>query len=75
MHKFQREERYTVLKVSDIQDYLSVAEVEELIQLEQKINHSRKIAGKEPLQCVVVEHDWPEFEPTWQAIEDRVTQR
>jgi len=25
------------------------------------------------LEYVVVEKDWPEFEPTWQAIEKRVT--
>lgn len=25
------------------------------------------------LEYVVVEKDWPEYEPTWQAIEKRVT--
>lgn len=25
------------------------------------------------MDCVVVESDWPEYEPTWRAIEARVT--
>ncbi len=27
---------------------------------------------KQPLACVVVESDWPEYEPTWEAIKKRV---
>lgn len=71
---FKRESRYTVLKVSDIQEYLTIEEIVELIQIEKKINHNRKIAGKEPVEAVVVEHDWPEYEPTWKAIEKRVSE-
>ena len=29
--------------------------------------------GRPPLGCVVVESDWPEYEPTWRAIEARAT--
>lgn len=25
------------------------------------------------MECVIVESDWPEYEPTWKAIEARVT--
>lgn len=71
--KFQRELRYTVLKIADIQEALDPDETETLIYLEEKIAAYRQNAGKQPLECVVVESDWPEYGPTWQAIEKRVT--
>ena len=33
----------------------------------------RALAGKPALHCVVVEKDWPEYEPTWVDIEARVS--
>ena len=33
----------------------------------------RTAIGKPRLDCVVVEVDWPEYEPTWEAIEARIT--
>lgn len=68
-----RESRYTVLKISDVAGALRSDEKMELIRLEEKTNLHRGCRGKRPLKCVVVEHDWPEYEPTWQAIEKRVT--
>jgi len=38
-----------------------------------KISWGRVQDDKAPLICCVVEQDWPEYEPTWQAIEERVT--
>lgn len=70
--KFQREPRYTVLKITDIQEALGPDETETLIHLEEKIAAYRQNAGKQPLACVVVESDWPEYEPTWTAIQERV---
>jgi hypothetical protein len=67
-----REERYTVLKVADVTEALSPDECSQLIALEEKVAMWREQAGKAPLQTVTVEHDWPEYEPTWQAIERRV---
>lgn len=69
---FNREERYTVLKISDVSDALSIEDQETLVYFEQKIDAQREARGKAPLQCVVVEKDWPEYEPTWKAIEARV---
>lgn len=67
---FKREERYIVFKVSDLGNSLKGDEIRKLAQ---EYAEHRKQRGKEPLECVVVEKDWPEYEPTWQAIEARVT--
>lgn len=71
---FKREPRYIVLKLADIE----AANIGPLTHA--TLNHichavasAREQAGKQPLQCVVVEQDWPEYEPTWRAIEARVT--
>ncbi len=72
MPVFRREERYTVLKVSDVCDALDPDEKTALIELEEKVALYREQAEKQPLVCAVVESDWPEYEPTWKAIEERV---
>lgn len=70
----QRENRYVVLKNKDIENYLTDAEHNQLDDLCRKINRSRLLDEKEIVQCVVVEHDWPEYKTTWSAIESRVRQ-
>lgn len=74
-HKeFVREfHRYWVLKMTDMLASLSPEEMDTLIQLTDKVDLYRGNAGKPPLMCVVVESDWPEYEPTWAAIESRMT--
>ena len=69
---FQREFRYTVLKNTDIAKALTESEVLILTILASKVDAGRESLGKKPLNCVVVENDWPEFEPTWNAIKDRM---
>lgn len=68
--EFKREERYIVFKVSDLGNSLKGDEIRKLAR---EYAEHRKQQGKKPLDCVVVEKDWPEYEPTWQAIEARVT--
>lgn len=71
--KLYREARYYVIKLSDLDNiHLSVKENEALISLAHKLRKYRTLKGKPPLECVVVEKDWPEYEPTWRAIEARV---
>lgn len=70
----QRENRYIVLKNKDIAAYLTDGERQQLDDLCRKINRHRLMEGKEVVQCVVAEHDWPEYELTWAAIEQRVRQ-
>jgi len=72
MPDFEREFRYLVMKFKDVNEYLSDAEKEILLVLVKKIATGRADAGKMPLECVVVESDWPEYEPTWEAIKARM---
>jgi hypothetical protein len=61
---FKREHRYMVLKL----DLLSSEQFEQIFKV---------AVTSKPLpfvDCVVVEKDWPEYEPTWQAIQARVEQ-
>lgn len=69
-NEFMREERYIVFKMSDLGNSLKGDEIR---QLAQEYEEHRQRLGKKPLECVVVEKDWPEYEPTWKAIEARVT--
>lgn len=60
--KFEREERYIVFKVKDLSQH-KLGWVRDVIRLN----------GIPTVDAVVVEADWPEYEPTWAAIERRVT--
>ncbi|MFG0499654.1 hypothetical protein ACF8MH_20340 [Pseudomonas sp. YQ_13] len=62
---FQREERYVVIKVSKMHPHPTFR-AKHLSALKRE--HEDAL-----VDCVVVERDWPEYEPTWAAIEARVT--
>ena len=66
------ENRYLVFKRSDIEKHISLATQIVLANVAQAIDHHRIDEGREPLKCVVVESDWPEYESTVSAIEARV---
>lgn len=68
----KRENRYLVVKRKDILSHLTKAEEHQLGLLVEKIADGRKLQGKSDLACVVVENDWPEYEITWNMIENRV---
>lgn len=70
--EFKRQERYVVLKIADIKAYLSDTQIYQLCKIAETVTAKRADNGKLPLKAVVVEHDWPEYEPTWAAIEARV---
>ena len=73
MSDFKREINYVVLKASDLQAVeLTEEELETLRKVRARVDQYRKDAGKQVLECVVVEKDWPEYEPTWLSIERRV---
>ena len=69
---FKREQRYLVIKLSDMHGVLSNTDLWHLEKMCKKVNDYRAERGKSWLHCVVVEHDWPEYEPTWRAIEKRM---
>jgi hypothetical protein len=68
----KRENKYFVLKRSDIAKYISERELGVLSQIADKVHDSRVVEGKEPFECVVVEHDWPEYEKVWAMLTYRV---
>lgn len=73
----QREKRYIVLKCSDVEaaashGFLNHYQMDSLVAITSRVTEYRQRAKKPLLECVVVESDWPEYEPTWQAIEARV---
>ena len=70
---FKRESRYYVLKVSDVAKAgLTQAEVFHMNQVFKKVESVRENRGASQLSCVVVEHDWPEYEVVWSLIEQRM---
>ena len=71
--EFKREQRYFVVKVKDAKEYLDARQLEKLAEIADTISEGRKKGGIPDVECVVVESDWPEYEPTWKAIEARVT--
>ena len=66
-----REDRYAIIKLSDT-DHMNYDDQLKLRQLLRKLEKIRVKNGKQPLQAVVVEHDWPEYEQVWKMIETRV---
>ena len=71
--EFTREDRYIVFKLSDVERYLTDADRTYLAMMKNEIDAGRDCANKHPFKGLIVESDWPEYEPTWKAIEARVT--
>lgn len=69
---FKREKRYHVLKASDVEAVFTNEEKALLEKFFVKAARHREEQNKKPLTCVVIESDWPEYEPAWKAIESRV---
>lgn len=67
----ERENRYLVFKMSDVENYLDVGDMFDLEKVSDFISACRTMDDKPPLKCVVVEDDWPEYEIVWGMIEDR----
>ena len=62
MSEFKREVRYTVIKHNQL--------------TESQMQYLKKCIfgeGIPTVEAVVVESDWPEYQPVWKMIEDRVS--
>lgn len=70
---FVRERRYYVIKNTDAREFLTDAERAILQLLGDTIARCRRMTGRREFESVVVESDWPEYEPTWRAIEARMS--
>jgi hypothetical protein len=60
--EFKREVRYIVIKLKDIDE-----------NTRRQLGNFMEDLEIPSRDCVVVESDWPEYEPVWKMIEDRVT--
>lgn len=68
----ERENRYIVVKIKDAKAALSEDDYNHLRMLGTFVADWRAEQNKPALECVVVESDWPEYEPTWAAIAARM---
>jgi len=75
MSDFKREKRYIVIKQSDVERYLNIAQKRVLNMIQASLECGRQDDNRGSLVAAVVEHDWPEYEPTWKAIEQRVNDK
>lgn len=67
----QRERRYIVFKLTDAV-YLTAAGKQAMADLVDAMEQIRTDNGKKPLNCVVIEEDWPEYEKAWDMLKYRV---
>ena len=72
MSEFEREERYIVIKLKDVDNYLDDNYKDKLVAVCNEIADFRSLDNQEPLNCVVIEDDWPMYEDTWKAIQEYV---
>ena len=72
MSEFHREDRYNVIKYTDL-ERLPHAERRGVNGFLRRIHESILKAGAPARQSVVIESNWPEYEPVWQMIERRMT--
>lgn len=79
MAEFQRDmNKYIVFKTSDVKaaiqfNFIDANILMHLRELQQATTAVRLNRGAKGLESVVVESDWPEYEPTWDAIAQRCT--
>lgn len=66
---FEKKTKYWVAKLSDVNSALSDEEKGLLDRLLGKVAAHREATGKAPLECVVVESDWPNYAEIWASIE------
>lgn len=74
----QKEERYTVIKISDMVKYLNgedMGDISALHRVLTKINRGRLNDGRGVLKAVVVESDWPMYDSVWKQIEQAVKEQ
>lgn len=71
--QFEREPRYVVFKIRDLQKYCSEFNIKQIRRIGEIVAEGRAGDGRLPLNAAVVEQDWPEFEMVLGAIETRMT--
>ena len=70
---FKRENRYLVLRWSDINEYLSPSWQSDLECIVHIVGTGRLKDGKDPNpKFVCIKDTYPEYEMVWKAIEERM---
>jgi len=69
MSEFIRENRYEIIKNSDIEKYLSDEQIKQLMGLLSTISFARQQDNRGLLKAVAIESDWPCYDSAWQMIE------
>lgn len=68
----KRENRYFVIKNDDALLALDRSDCHHFNYIMDKVRDFRAKRGAAPLECVVIESDWPEYEHVWELIRLRV---
>lgn len=66
------EQRYIVIKYKDINRYLMSIQIASLFDWCNRITKGRVCEGKKEIDCIVIEKDWPEYEPVLAMLSARV---
>jgi hypothetical protein len=66
---FKKEDRYLVIKRSDVQKYLGARDRTQLNTVLEKIDVCRRLDGRGNIRCVVVESDWDCYSDVWDLVE------
>lgn len=73
MDKLKRQERYIVVKLTDLADCSGdICPSNGMSEAEIALRNHLASWHVPTRHCVVVERDWPEYELVWRMIEDRV---
>jgi len=70
--EFSHETGYTVIKHKDARRILTTTERLILAAINEKVQAHRVHAGKNDLECLVIESDWPEYRIAREAVTARV---
>lgn len=73
VEEFRREDRYVVLKRTDLERHATPAQLRDLERTCGMVRAGRVTEGKRINSYVVVADDWPEYKETWAKIQARVT--
>lgn len=68
---FELEQRYIVLKISDL-ELLKNGQIETVLNAVRLVDKARKKAGKGKLEGLFIENDWPEYGPSLELLSRRV---
>lgn len=67
------EHRYMTLKLADVKKYLTRDQQEQLEDLSNAIADGRKADGKQQVEGIFIERDWPEYQSASAALYNRIS--